>query len=107
MGEKGLPCRSPAEGQSGIEEIGEKGLAFADQKEIEEVGEGFGVQGDGDAAADDERVALAPRTGFEGNPRHLENPQDVGIVVFEGEGEGDDVEIGQGPLRFEAEERGG
>ena len=50
----------------------------------------------------------SPRAaGFEGNPRHLEDRQDVGIVVFEGEGEGDQVEIGQGPLRFEAEERGG
>ena len=65
-GEKGLPGELPAEGDRSVEEIGEKGFAFADQEEIEEVGEGFGVQGDGDAAADDERIASRPAPPLRG-----------------------------------------
>jgi len=56
--QKRLPGEVPLQENRRVKEIGKKGFAFTDQKQIEEVGERFGVQRDGDAAADDERMSL-------------------------------------------------
>jgi hypothetical protein len=106
-GEIGLPRQIPSPGGRQVEKPGENGLPFAEEEEVEEVGEGFGVQRDRDAARDDQRIRLSPVRGQKGDSRHLQHLQDLRIVVLEGEGEGDDVEVGEGPLRFDADQRVG
>ena len=70
---KRLPFEFSVEGDRRVEKIGEQGLAFADQKEVKEVGEGFGIQGDGNAAADHQRGFLASRLRRERDRSHIED----------------------------------
>ena len=62
----------------------------------------LGVQDEGDPASDDEGIPFAAHRGRERDASHLEHFQNIRVVVLEGDGEGDDVEVAKRPPRFEA-----
>ena len=77
-------------------QFGDEHFAFTGGDDISEQRERFGVD-EGDGAADqDERMAWRSFFRVGGHPRQAEHGDDVGVVPLEGDGEGEDVEVGDG-----------
>ena len=73
---------------------------FADHEGIDKGMHGLGVHG-GVPAGDDDGVGLVTILRADGDTGQVEHVEGVGIERLVGEGETDQVELGQRPLRFE------
>jgi len=86
-----------------LQEAGDQALPLAQEIEIEEIGRRLRVQGEGDAAADDQRMPAPPLGGQQRKPGRIEHGEDIRVVVLEGDREGDDIEVPQGPAGLDAQ----
>lgn len=75
----------------GVDDIQDHLLAFTDDKGVDEIGHGLGVEG-GLAAGDDQGMGLMAIACLEGELGEVQNVEDVGVERFVGQGKAEDVE---------------
>ena len=88
-----------------LDELRDHLLALANQKQIDEIGDRFGIEKNGGAAGDDQRKIAARTVGAAcRNAGHAQNAQDVEIIGLEGNRKREDVEIGERTAALERDE---
>ena len=88
-----------------LDELRDHLFALANQKQIDEIGDRFGIEKNGGAAGDDQRKIAARAIGAaSGNPGHPQHAQDVEIVSLEGNRKREDVEVGERTAALERDE---
>src|SRR5208283_5998934 len=93
--------RSPS-----LDELRDHLLAFANQKQIDEIGDRFGIEKNGGATGDDQREIAARAVGATSRyPGHPQHGQDIEIVGLEGNRKREDVEIREGTAALEGDKR--
>ena len=87
------------------EELGNHFLALADQEQIDEIGNRFGIEENGGAARDDQRpVAIGAIGAAHRNARHPQHRDDIEIVGLERNRKREDVELAQRARLLERDE---
>jgi len=79
-------------------------FSFTDDEDVEEVGDGFGVEG-AVPAADDQRMRRVAVGTVDGESGQIEKLEGVGVELLVGDADGEDVETGDRPVAFECVER--
>jgi hypothetical protein len=95
---------SITQGRPGEHDLGQLGLAVADQEHVDERRDGLRVCGHG-AARDDQRVGLPALVRPARDATQVQHLQDVGVGELELQREAHDVEVAQRPPRLEREQR--
>ena len=79
-------------------------FAVTDDERVDEVGERLGVEG-AVAAGDDERGVVPGRCSAHRDPGEVDAVQHVGVDELGRQVEGEDVEVGGGPVGVDREQR--
>src|SRR5208337_23338 len=88
-----------------LDELRDHLLALANQKQIDEIGDRFGIEKDGGAAGDDQRKTAVGAVGAASrNPGHPQYAQEVQIVSLEGNRKREDVEVGERAAALERDQ---
>ena len=86
------------------ERLGPGLLSLPQEEPIHEGGQRLGIGPSAHAAHADQRIVRAPIPRLDRDPRKLQDPEEVQVVVLVGRGERHAIELGERPLRFQAQD---
>jgi hypothetical protein len=85
------------------DEFREHRFRLAYDEKIDKICERLWVEEGTDATCDDKRVIAGALGAEQGDPGEGEDSEDSQVIIFKGEGKGDNIKVAEGTARFKAE----